>query len=91
MPGPFNGFCKQALMCRADSTDSPGQYLSPLGNKVTEELSVFEIDIGDFFSAELTDSFAPNTEPSWTWHYECPFYRIGPDMTVPAPGELLYI
>ena len=91
MSGAFDSLRKQALMRRADSADSPGKYLAPFGNEVTQELPVFEIDIGDFFSAELTDSFAPNTEPSWTWHYECPFYRIGPDMTVPAPGELLYI
>jgi hypothetical protein len=58
VPGTFDGFRKQALMRRADSTDPPGQYLSPLGDKVTEELSIFK----------LADSLAPNAEPSWTWH-----------------------
>ena len=68
MSGAFDGLRKQALMRRADSTDSPGQYLSTLGNKMTEELSVFEIDISDLFRAKLTNSLAPDTESSWTWH-----------------------
>jgi hypothetical protein len=68
MSGAFDGLRKQALVRRADSTDSPGQYLSTLGNKMTEELSVFEIDIGDFLRAKFANPFAPNTESSWTWH-----------------------
>ena len=68
MPGAFDGLRKQALMRRADSTDPPGQNLSPFGDKVTEELSVFKIDIGDFFRAKFAYPFAPNTESSWTWH-----------------------
>ncbi len=75
MPRTFYGFRKQALMRRADSTDSPGQNLSPFGDKVTEELSVFEVDIGDFFRAEFAYSFAANTESSLTWHGYWPFYR----------------
>jgi hypothetical protein len=70
MPGPLDGLRKQALMRRADSADPPGQYLSPLGDKMTEELSVFEIDISDFFCAKFTYPFAPDTESSWTWHSE---------------------
>jgi len=85
MPGAFDGFRKQALMRRADSTDSPGQYLSPFGNKVTEELSVLEIDVSDFFRAKLTDSLAPNAEPSWTWHSSSPFYRVGTRQPGPIP------
>jgi hypothetical protein len=77
MSGTFDGFRKQALMCRADSTDSPGQYLSPFRDKVTEELPIFEIDIGNFLRAKLAHSLAPNTEPSWTWHSSSPFYRLG--------------
>ena len=91
MSGAFDSLRKQALMRRADSADSPGKYLSPFGNEMTQELSVFEIDIGDFFSAELADSFAPNTEPSWTWHSVCPFYRIGPGMTASVPVANFYI
>jgi hypothetical protein len=68
MPGTFNGFRKQTLMRRADSTDSPGQYLSPFGDEVAEELSILKIDIGDLLRAEFAYSFAPNAEPSWTWH-----------------------
>jgi hypothetical protein len=68
MSGAFDSLRQQALVRRAYSADSPGKYLSPFGNKMTQELPVFEIDIGDFFSAELADSFAPNTESSWTWH-----------------------
>jgi hypothetical protein len=68
MPGTFDGFRKQALMRRADSTDSPGQNLSPFRDEMTEELSIFKVDIGNFFSAEFAYSFAPNAEPSRTWH-----------------------
>ena len=68
MPGTFDGFRKQALMRRADSADSPGQYLSPLRDEMSQKLSILKIDIGDFFRAEFAYSFAPNTEPSWTWH-----------------------
>jgi hypothetical protein len=78
MPGAFDGFRKQALMRRADSTDSPGQYFSPFGDEMTEELSVLKIDISDFFRAKFADSLAPNAEPSWTWHSSSPFYRVGP-------------
>jgi hypothetical protein len=68
MSGAFDGFRKQALMRRADSTDSPWQYFSTLGNKMTEELSVFEIDISDFFRAKFANSLASDTESFWTWH-----------------------
>ncbi len=78
MSGTFNGFRKQALMRRADSTDSSGQYLSPFGYEMTQELSVFEINIGDLLRAEFAYSLAPNTEPSWTWHSFQPFYCFGP-------------
>ena len=89
MPGAFDGFRQQALMRRADSADSPGKDFSPLGNKMTEELSVFEINIGDFFSTKFAHSLAPNTKPSWTWHNEWPFYRNGPGIAAPVHGELL--
>ena len=79
MPCPFDGFRQQALMRRADSTDPPGQDLPPFGNEMTEELPVFEIDVCDFLGAEFTDSLAPDTESSWTWHSSSPFYRFGPD------------
>jgi hypothetical protein len=74
MPGTFDGFRKQALMRRADSTDSPGQNLSPFRDEMTEELSIFKVDVGNFFSAEFADSLAPNAEPSRTWHSSSPFY-----------------
>jgi hypothetical protein len=74
MPGTFDGFRKQALMRRADSTDSPGKYLAPFRDKMTEELSIFKVDIGNFFRAEFANSFAPNAEPSRTWHSSSPFY-----------------
>jgi hypothetical protein len=76
MSGTFDGFRKQALMRRADSTNPPGQYLSSFGDEVTKELSIFKIDIGNFFSAKLAYSLAPNTEPSWTWHSSSPFYHL---------------
>ena len=66
--GPFDGLSKQSLMRRADPTDPPGQYFPPFGNKMAEKLPVLIIDISNFFSAEFTDSFAPDTEPFWTWH-----------------------
>jgi hypothetical protein len=78
MSGAFDGLRKQALMRRADAADSPWKYLPPLGNKVTEEFLVFEIDIGDFLRAEFAYSLAPDTEPFWTWHIEWPFYRRKP-------------
>lgn len=74
MSGTFDGLRKQALMCRADSTDSPGQYLSPFGDEVTEEFPVLEIYICNFLSAEFAYSLAPNTETSLTWHSYLPFY-----------------
>jgi hypothetical protein len=68
VPGALNGFRKQALMCRADSTDSPGQNFSPFGYKMAQELSVFKIDISNFFCAKFAYSLAPNAEPSLTCH-----------------------
>jgi hypothetical protein len=75
MPGTFDGFCKQSLMCRADATDAPGQYLSAFGDKVAQEFSVLKIYIGNLFRAKLAYPFAPNTKPSLTWHSSQPFYR----------------
>jgi hypothetical protein len=75
MSGTLNGFCKQALMCRADSADSPGQYLSPFGDKMTKKLCILKINIRNFLGAELANSLAPNTEPSLTCHSFQPFYR----------------
>jgi hypothetical protein len=77
MPGALNGFREQALMRRADSADPPGQYLPAFGDEVTQELSIFKVDIGDLFRAKLAYSFTPNTEPSWTWHSSSPFYHLG--------------
>jgi hypothetical protein len=74
MPGALDGFRQQALMRRADSTDSPRQYFSTLGNKVAQKFSVLEIDIGYFFSAKFANSLAPNSEPFLTWHCFQPFY-----------------
>ena len=91
MSGPFDGLRKQALMRRADSADPPGQYLSPFGDEMAEELSVFKIDISNFFRAKLADSFAPDTEPFWTWHNEWPFYRNGPGIAAPPTVNILYI
>ena len=91
MPGAFDGLRKQALMRRADSTDSPGQYLSPFGNEVTEELSILKVYIGDLFRAKFADSFASNTESFWTWHNEWPFYRNRPGPFDPVPVNFLHI
>lgn len=68
MSGTFDGLRKQALMSRADSADPPGQYLPAFGDKMAEELSIFKIDISNFFGAKFAYSLAPNTEPFWTWH-----------------------
>jgi hypothetical protein len=81
MSGTFDGFRKQALMRRADSTDSPGQYLSPLGNEVTQELSIFKVNIGNLFRAKFAYSLAPDAKPSWTWHSSSPFYQLGSEVT----------
>jgi hypothetical protein len=77
MPGALNGFRKQTLMRRADSTDSPGQYFPAFGNKVAQKFSILEIDIGYFFRAKFTYSFASNSEPFLTWHSSQPFYLEG--------------
>jgi hypothetical protein len=68
VPGPLDSFRKQALVCRADSADSSGQYFPSLGNKMAEKFPVFEIYIGDFFGTKFADSLAPDAEPFWTWH-----------------------
>lgn len=91
MSGPFDGLRKQALMRRADSADPPGQDLSPFGDEMAEELSVFKIDVCNFFRAKFADSFAPDTEPFWTWHNQWPFYRNGPDINDPVPVNILHI
>ena len=68
MSGALNGLREQALMCRADSADSPGKNFPAFGYEMTQEFSVFKIDIGDFFCAKLAYSFAPNAESSLTCH-----------------------
>jgi hypothetical protein len=73
VPGALDGFRQQSLMHRADSTDSPGQYLSSFGNEMAKEFSVLEINISNFFGAKFADSFAPDTEPLWTWHSSSAF------------------
>jgi hypothetical protein len=91
MSGPFDGLRKQALMRRADSTDPTGQYLSPFRDKMAEELTVFKIDICNFFRAKFADPLAPNTEPFWTWHINWPFYRNEPEVNNPVPVNFLQI
>jgi hypothetical protein len=91
MSGTLDGLRKQTLMSRADSADSPGQYLSSFGNKMAEEFTVFEINIGDFFSAKLAHAFAPHAEPFWTWHVSWPFYDEGPGDEAGSPMETLQI
>ena len=75
MSGAFDSLRKQALMRRADSADSPGQYLSPFGDKMTKKLCIFKINISNFFRAKFAYSLAPNTKPSLTCHSFQPFYR----------------
>jgi hypothetical protein len=84
--GPFYGFRQQPLVRRTDSTDPPGQYFPPFGDKVTEKLPVFIIDIGNFFSAEFAHSFAPNTETLWTWHSNLAFLHGWIGNSVSDPG-----
>ena len=91
MPGAFDGLREQALVRRAYAADSPGKDLPPFGDEMPEELGVFEVDIGDFFGAEFAHPLAPDTEPSWTWHNEWPFYRSGPDILSPVPVKFLHI
>jgi hypothetical protein len=83
MPGTLDGFRKQALVRRADSTDSPRQYFPTFGNKVAQKLSVLKIYISYFFRAKFTYSFASNTEPFWTWHNSQPFYLEGSSVFLP--------
>ena len=73
MSGTLDGLRQQSLVRRANPADSPRQNLSPFGDKMAEQLPVFEIDVSYFFSTKLTDSFAPNTEPLWTWHSSLAF------------------
>ena len=89
MPGTFDGFRKQALVRRADPTDSPWQYFPAFGNKMAQEFSVLEIDIGYFFRAELAHSFAPNAELLGTWHSIWPFYLCGSENLGPDPLTLM--
>jgi hypothetical protein len=77
VPGTFDGFRKQALVRRADPTDSPWQYFPAFGNKMAQEFSVLEIDIGYFFRAKFADSFASDSEPFLTWHSSQPFCLEG--------------
>jgi hypothetical protein len=90
MSGTFDGFRKQALMRRADPTDPPGQNLSPFRDKMTEELPIFEVDIGNFFSAEFADSLAPYAEPSGTWHSSSPFCFWDPAFETGSTMNTLY-
>jgi hypothetical protein len=71
--GSFDSFREQSLVWRADSADPSGQNFPPFRNKMTEKFPVFKIDIGYFFRAEFTNSFAPDTEPLWTWHSNLAF------------------
>jgi hypothetical protein len=87
--GTLDSLRKQTLMSRADSTDSPGQYLSSFGNKVAEEFTVFEVDIGDFFSAKFAYPLATDAESFWTWHSSWPFYDEGPDDDIRSPMKTL--
>ena len=90
MPGAFDGLREQALVRRAHAADSPRQYLSAFGNKMAQEFSVFEIDIRNFFRAKFAHSFAPDTEPSLTWHSFQPFY-MGTCSICRSPLTLLQI
>jgi hypothetical protein len=90
VPCAFDSFCKQALVSRADPADSPGQYLPPFRNEVTEELSVLEINIGYFLGAEFADSLAPDTETSWTWHIVRLSQFPVPSSQFPVPGSTLF-
>jgi hypothetical protein len=89
--GAFDGLRKQALVRRADSTDSPGQDLSPFRDKMAEEFSVFKIDVCNLFRAKFAYSLAPNTKSFWTWHNEWPFYRSRPGPFDPVPVNFLHI
>ena len=56
---------------------------------MTEKFPVFEVDIGYFFRAEFTNSFAADSEPLWTWHVIWPFYFNRSETSVPIL-KLLY-
>jgi hypothetical protein len=73
VPSPFDSLRQQSLVNRANSADSPGQYLSSFGNEMAKELSVLEINKGNFLCAKFAHSFAPHTEPLWTWHNSSAF------------------
>lgn len=75
MSGALDGFRQQTLMRRADSADSPGQYLSPFRDKMTKKFSILKINIRNFFRAKLAYALAPNTKTSLTCHSFQPFYR----------------
>jgi hypothetical protein len=73
VPCAFDGLRQQSLMHGADSTDSPGQYLSAFGNEMAKEFSILEINVSNFFRAKFAYPFAPDTESLWTWHILQPF------------------
>jgi hypothetical protein len=89
--GAFDGLRKQALMRRADSTDPSWQNLPAFRDEMAEKLSVFEIDVRNFFRAKFADSFTPDTETFWSWHNEWPFYRNGPGVIESVPVNFLHI
>ena len=68
MSSTFDSLRKQALMRRANAADSPWQNFPALGNKMTQELPIFKIDVSDFFRTKFAHPFAPDTEPFRTWH-----------------------
>jgi len=80
VPGAFDRLGKKSLMRRADSAYPAGEYLPALGNKVSQELSVLEVDISDLLSAELAYSLTPNTESFWSWHGSLTFLTCDPDL-----------
>jgi hypothetical protein len=59
MPGALDSLGKKSLMRGTDSAYPAGKDFSAFGNKVPQELSVLEVDIGDLLSAELAYSLTP--------------------------------
>jgi hypothetical protein len=53
-PGPFNGQGQNPLMLCTGAGDTPGQYLSPFGNKAAEGVGVLIIYFY-FLDAEFAD------------------------------------
>jgi hypothetical protein len=60
VPRPLDGFGQLALVNRANPANPARENLAALRIEVGKQLPVFVVNVGDFLSAELADSLAPD-------------------------------